>query len=72
MFGKIVPYVIVGFVQATLIVGDRRTVFGVTTPFLAVSVLALLTTLFITVTWRSATVSTIVQNQLPGHAVVES
>src|SRR6476620_4696240 len=48
MFGKIVPYVIVGFVQATLIVGIGVLLFGV--PILGSLVtLALLTTLFITV-----------------------
>ena len=47
MFGKIIPYVIVGFIQATLIVGIGVLLFGV--PILgSVTLLALLTTLFIT------------------------
>jgi ABC-2 type transport system permease protein len=64
MFGKIVPYVIVGFVQATLIVGIGVLLFGV--PILgSVMLLALLTTLFITVNLAIGyTFSTIVQNQL--------
>src|ERR1700748_463973 len=64
MFGKIVPYVIVGFVQATLIVGIGVLLFGV--PILgSVTLLALLTTLFITVNLAIGyTFSTIVQNQL--------
>ena len=64
MFGKIVPYVIVGFVQATLIVGIGVFVFGV--PILGnVFLLALLSTLFITTNLSIGyTFSTIVQNQL--------
>ena len=64
MFGKIVPYVIVGAVQATLIVGIGVLLFGV--PILgSVALLALLTTLFITVNLAIGyTFSTIVQNQL--------
>jgi ABC-2 type transport system permease protein len=64
MFGKIVPYVIVGFVQATLIVGIGVFVFGV--PILgSVFLLALLSTLFITTNLSIGyTFSTIVQNQL--------
>src|SRR5205085_8722940 len=47
MFGKIIPYVIVGFVQATLIVGIGVFLFGV--PILgSVMLLAALSTLFIT------------------------
>src|SRR5512140_3482121 len=47
MFGKIIPYVIVGFIQATLIVGIGVLLFGV--PILgSVVLLAALTTLFIT------------------------
>jgi ABC-2 type transport system permease protein len=64
MFGKIVPYVMVGFIQATLIVGIGVLVFGV--PILgSLLTLALLTTLFITANLAIGyTFSTIVQNQL--------
>src|SRR3569833_1819211 len=47
MFGKIIPYVIVGFVQATLIISIGVLLFGV--PILgSVALLALLTSQFIT------------------------
>src|SRR3954465_11663595 len=64
MFGKIIPYVIVGFIQATLIVGIGVLLFGV--PILgSVLLLAALTTLFITTNLSIGyTFSTIVQNQL--------
>jgi len=64
MFGKIVPYVLVGFVQAVLIVGIGVLLFGV--PILgSVALLALLSTLFITTNLSIGyTFSTIVQNQL--------
>jgi len=64
MFGKIVPYVIVGFVQATLIIGIGVLLFGV--PILgSLFTLALLSTLFITTNLAIGyTFSTIVQNQL--------
>jgi ABC-2 type transport system permease protein len=64
MFGKIVPYVLVGFVQAALIIGIGVFLFGV--PVLgSLVMLALLTTLFITVNLSIGyTFSTIVQNQL--------
>jgi ABC-2 type transport system permease protein len=64
MFGKIIPYVLVGFVQATLIVGIGVLLFGV--PILgSVLTLALLSTLFITTNLSIGyTFSTIVQNQL--------
>ena len=64
MFGKIIPYVIVGFVQATLIIGIGVLLFGV--PILgSLLTLALLTTLFITTNLAIGyTFSTIVQNQL--------
>ncbi|MFH0302533.1 ABC transporter permease [Bradyrhizobium sp. 31Argb] len=64
MFGKIIPYVIVGFVQASLIVGIGALLFGV--PILgSVLLLAALTTLFITTNLSIGyTFSTIVQNQL--------
>ncbi len=64
MFGKIIPYVIVGFIQASLIIGIGVFLFGV--PVLgSMSMLALLTTLFITTNLSIGyTFSTIVQNQL--------
>jgi len=64
MFGKIVPYVLVGFLQATLIVGIGVLLFGV--PILgSLFTLALLSTLFITTNLAIGyTFSTIVQNQL--------
>src|SRR5256885_12453069 len=64
MFGKIIPYVIVGFIQATLIVGIGVLLFGV--PILgSLFTLALLSTLFITTNLAIGyTFSTIVQNQL--------
>jgi ABC-2 type transport system permease protein len=64
MFGKIIPYVLVGFIQATLIIGIGVGLFGV--PILgSVLMLALLTTLFITTNLSIGyTFSTIVQNQL--------
>ena len=64
MLGKIIPYIIVGFVQATLIVGTGVLLFGV--PILgSVVLLAALTTLFITTNLSIGyTFSTIVQNQL--------
>ena len=64
MFGKIVPYVLVGFVQAVLIIGIGVFLFGV--PVLgSMLMLALLTTLFITTNLSIGyTFSTIVQNQL--------
>ncbi|HEY6255155.1 MAG TPA: ABC transporter permease [Xanthobacteraceae bacterium] len=64
MFGKIVPYVLVGFIQALLIIGIGVLLFGV--PILgSVLMLALLSTLFITTNLAIGyTFSTIVQNQL--------
>jgi ABC-2 type transport system permease protein len=64
MFGKIIPYVIVGFIQASLIVGIGVLLFGV--PILgSVLLFAALTTLFITTNLSIGyTFSTIVQNQL--------
>src|SRR5256885_2789590 len=64
MFGKIVPYVLVGFIQATLIVSIGVLLFGV--PILgSVLTLAVLSTLFITTNLSIGyTFSTIVQNQL--------
>ncbi|SDF71193.1 ABC-2 type transport system permease protein [Bradyrhizobium brasilense] len=64
MFGKIIPYVLVGFIQATLIIAIGILLFGV--PVLgSLTLLALLTTLFITTNLSIGyTFSTIVQNQL--------
>src|SRR6266702_181066 len=64
MLGKIIPYIIVGFTQASLIIGIGVFLFGV--PVLgSMSMLALLTTLFITTNLSIGyTFSTIVQNQL--------
>jgi ABC-2 type transport system permease protein len=64
MFGKIIPYVLVGFIQASLIIGIGVLLFGV--PVLgSMMLLALLTTLFITTNLSIGyTFSTIVQNQL--------
>ncbi len=64
MFGKIIPYVLVGFIQATLIISIGALLFGV--PILgSMLILALLTTLFITTNLSIGyTFSTIVQNQL--------
>src|SRR2546423_3104870 len=64
MFGKIVPYVLVGFIQASLIVGIGVFLFGV--PVLGnLFLLALLSTLFITTNLAIGyTISTVVQNQL--------
>jgi ABC-2 type transport system permease protein len=64
MFGKIIPYVLVGFVQAFLIIGIGVLLFGV--PVLGnLFLLALLSTLFITTNLSIGyTISTVVQNQL--------
>ena len=64
MLGKIVPYVIVGFVQAALIIGAGIGMFGV--PVLGnLFVLAVLSTLFITTNLSIGyTFSTVAQNQL--------
>ena len=64
MFGKIVPYVLVGFIQATLIVSIGVLLFGVPVQG-SLLMLALLSTLFITTNLSIGyTFSTIVQNQL--------
>src|SRR5437870_5537368 len=64
MFGKIIPYVLVGFVQATLIIGIGVLLFGVPV-YGSMILLTLLTTLFITTNLSIGyTFSTIVQNQL--------
>jgi len=64
MLGKIVPYVLVGFIQATLIIGIGVLLFGVPVQG-SLLLLALLSTLFITTNLSIGyTFSTIVQNQL--------
>ncbi|MEA2904718.1 MAG: type transport system permease protein [Alphaproteobacteria bacterium] len=64
MLGKIVPYIMVGFVQASLIIGLGIGLFGV--PLLgSLLLLALLSTLFITTNLSVGyTFSTLAQNQL--------
>jgi len=64
MLGKIVPYVMVGFIQATLILSMGILLFGV--PLLgSLTLLAVLSTLFITANLAIGyTFSTLAQNQL--------
>jgi ABC-2 type transport system permease protein len=64
MLGKIVPYILVGFIQATLILSIGILLFGV--PLLgSLSLLAMLSTLFITANLAIGyTFSTLAQNQL--------
>jgi len=64
MLGKIIPYIIVGFVQATLIIAIGIGLFGI--PLLgSLLLLALLSTLFITTNLSIGyTFSTIAENQL--------
>src|SRR5436305_1612511 len=64
MIGKIVPYVIVGFVQASIIIGIGMGLFGV--PILgSLTLLAALSTLFIATNLSVGyTFSTVAQNQL--------
>ena len=64
MLGKIVPYIMVGFVQAALIIGIGVTLFGV--PIVgSLGMLAALSTLFIATNLSIGyTFSTIAQNQL--------
>jgi len=64
MLGKIIPYVMVGFVQATMIIGIGVILFGV--PIVgSLLMLALLSTLFITANLSIGyTFSTVAQNQL--------
>jgi ABC-2 type transport system permease protein len=64
MLGKIIPYIMVGFIQAAMIIGIGIGLFGV--PLLgSLSLLALLSTLFITTNLSIGyTFSTIAQNQL--------
>lgn len=64
MIGKILPYVLVGFIQASLIIGIGALLFGVPIEG-SLTLLALLSTLFITTNLAVGyTFSTIVQNQL--------
>jgi ABC-2 type transport system permease protein len=65
MLGKIAPYVLVGFLQASLIVGAGILLFGV--PVVGnMALLAALTTLFIATNLSFGyTFSTLAQNQLP-------
>jgi ABC-2 type transport system permease protein len=64
MLGKIVPYILVGFIQASLILSNGILLFGV--PLLgSLSLLAALSTLFITANLAIGyTFSTLAQNQL--------
>jgi ABC-2 type transport system permease protein len=64
MLGKIVPYIVVGFVQASLIIGIGIGLFGIPL-FGSLLLLAALSTLFITANLSIGyTFSTIAQNQL--------
>ncbi len=64
MLGKIVPYIMVGFVQAALIIGIGIGLFGVPL-FGSLSLLAALSALFITANLSIGyTFSTVAQNQL--------
>jgi ABC-2 type transport system permease protein len=64
MLGKIIPYVLVGFIQAALIIGLGVGIFGVPI-FGSILLLAALSTLFITANLSIGyTFSTIAQNQL--------
>src|SRR5204863_7306646 len=64
MLGKIIPYILVGFIQASLIIGLGVALFGV--PLLgSLLLLAVLSTLFITANLAIGyTFSTLAQNQL--------
>src|SRR5437868_2668421 len=64
MFGKIIPYIIVGFVQVTMIIGTGIGLFGIPV-FGSLFLLAALSTLFITTNLSVGyTFSTLAQNQL--------
>ena len=64
MFGKIIPYVMVGFVQTAIIIGIGIFLFGVPI-FGSLTMLAVLSTLFITTNLSIGyTFSTLAQNQL--------
>ncbi len=64
MIGKIAPYIVIGFIQATLIIGLGVIMFGV--PVIgSITLLALLSTLFIATNLSIGyTFSTVAQNQL--------
>src|SRR5436189_2499876 len=64
MLGKIIPYIMVGFVQASLIIGIGIGLFGI--PLLgSLLLLAILSTLFITTNLSIGyTFSTVAENQL--------
>ena len=65
MLGKIMPYVLVGFVQAALIIGTRRRVCSACRCCGSLTLLAALSTLFITTNLSIGyTFSTVAQNQL--------
>src|SRR5215813_6758659 len=64
MFGKIIPYVMVGFIQTAIIIGIGVLLFGVPI-YGSLSLLAVLSTLFITTNLSIGyTFSTLAQNQL--------
>jgi ABC-2 type transport system permease protein len=64
MLGKIIPYILVGFLQASLIIGIGMGLFGIPL-FGSLALLAALSTLFITTNLSIGyTFSTIAQNQL--------
>jgi ABC-2 type transport system permease protein len=64
MFGKIIPYVMVGFIQTAIIIGIGVLLFGVPI-YGSLLLLALLSTLFITTNLSIGyTFSTLAQNQL--------
>jgi ABC-2 type transport system permease protein len=64
MLGKIIPYILVGFMQASLIIGIGMGLFGIPL-FGSLALLAALSTLFITANLSIGyTFSTIAQNQL--------
>src|SRR5437868_913864 len=64
MLGKIIPYIIVGFVQVTMIIGTGIGLFGIPV-FGSLFLLAALSTLFITTNLSVGyTFSTLAQNQL--------
>ena len=64
MLGKIIPYILVGFLQTSLIIGIGMGLFGIPL-FGSLALLAALSTLFITANLSIGyTFSTIAQNQL--------
>ncbi len=64
MLGKIIPYILVGFLQAAIILGIGILLFGVPI-FGSITLLAVLSTLFITTNLAIGyTFSTVAQNQL--------